>query len=289
MKSNPNSPTPPFWENQGQPIGVAHRGGDGAGIEKENSLAAFQAAYDSGFRWFETDVVPTKDNQLLAIHGRGWQLHPNKDLPSRAKVQRLTLEEVKQMVVGGESIALLEDLLTTFPDVKWFIDPKTGSSVAPLIDILKQQGRNLDHISVGAFSQARTTAVSQEVKEATRKDICTSIGPLGAFAILGASETDLAKLESRDRLVYGFLKSMRKLPSAEDAVASTGATSLNAPFRWINESRNLVELAHGLGLHVASWTPNEEGSIRQSAQTGADAIMSDRLEPLQRVLKEESR
>jgi glycerophosphoryl diester phosphodiesterase len=66
----PKSSSPrSFWDDIIAPVLVAHRGGDAAGIEKENSLAAFQAAYDLGYRWFETDVVTTKDGQLLAIHG----------------------------------------------------------------------------------------------------------------------------------------------------------------------------------------------------------------------------
>lgn len=280
--------TPAFWENDDQIIPVAHRGGDAAGIEKENSLTAFQAAHDLGFRWFETDVVPTRDGKLLATHGRGFQMHPNKDLPTRRRLQAMTFSEVKKLLIGGEPLVLLEDLLNTFPDVKWFIDPKVDSAVAPLVGLLKQKSRNLDSFGLGAFSQERTNAVAQELREATGKDICTSIGPLGAFAILGASETDMTKLEPRDRVLYGVLKSLRKLPTPEEAVTTTRATSFHAPYRWINESTNLVELAHGLGLHVASWTPDEIKDIQRSADKGADAIMSNRLDNLQEVLHQTS-
>ena len=82
------------------------------------------------------------------------------------------------------------------------------------------------------------------------------------------------------------MKSLHRLPSAEEAVRQTRAASLNVPYKWVNESNNLVELAHGLGLHLATWTPNERGDIEQSVDKGADAVMSDRLDVLQGVLND---
>jgi glycerophosphoryl diester phosphodiesterase len=279
-----NNEVPEFWQNDNQIIGVAHRGGDAAGIEKENSLAAFQAAHDKGFRWFETDVVPTKDGKLLAVHGRGLQMHPNKDLPTRKQIQKLTYAESQDLLIGGEQMPLLEDLLDTFPDVKWFIDPKVNNAVRPLVDLLKQKGRILENVSVGSFSQDRTDAVAAEVKEATHKDICTTIGPLGSLAVLNTSDVDRSRISFPDRWALRAAKATRRLPS--DAVP---ATSINVPYQWVKASSNLVEIAHGLGLHIATWTPNEIKDIQSSADKGVDAIMSDRLDNLQSVIGQQTK
>ena len=141
-----------FWDDAVFPLAVAHRGGDGAGIEKENSLAAFQAAYDLGYRWLETDVVPTSDGKLLAIHGRGFQRHPNKDMPSRLKVQRMTYAEALDNIrVGGEKLVTLNELLDAFPDVKFFLDPKTLKAAPALARTLIQRPHDLNRVWVGSF------------------------------------------------------------------------------------------------------------------------------------------
>lgn len=273
---------PMFWENENLPIAVAHRGGNAAGAEKENSLAAVEAAFYEGYVWFETDVVPTRDDKLLAIHGRGFQMHPNKDLPSRRAIQRMYFEDVPR--IGGEEAVLLEDLLYTFPDTRWFIDPKVAKSVAPLARILKQASLDLNRVSVGAFSQKRTQAVAAEVKEATGRDVCTTIGPLGAFAVLGAAEVDTSSLEARDRFLLDVLKRSGQISRPADLVRVSGADILNVPYRWVNNSSNLVEVAHELGLHVATWTPNSSHDIQESLDHNADAIMSDNVMELKRAI-----
>ena len=54
-----------YLEHEG-PIALAHRGFDLWGLE--NSMMAFQAAIDLGFRYLETDVHATSDGVLVAFH-----------------------------------------------------------------------------------------------------------------------------------------------------------------------------------------------------------------------------
>ena len=48
------------------PVAMAHRGFSRDGME--NSMAAFRAAVDLGFRYLETDVHTTADGVLLLFH-----------------------------------------------------------------------------------------------------------------------------------------------------------------------------------------------------------------------------
>lgn len=271
MKNKNQLPTLKFWINSNPPIAVAHRGGDGAGIEKENSIKAFRAAYDLGYRWFETDVVATKDKALLAIHGRGYQLHPNKDLPSRTKIGRMKLQKVHiNIKIGGEKVPLLEELLDEFTDVKFFVDPKTFGSVAPLIKLLSSRPSDVERVCIGSFSKMRTLRTSFIIKRNTKKEVCTSIlGPWNAYPVYVAA---------RLRIL---------VPFAKHYVQETNAGSLHVPFRWITNSpkagKKLIRFAHELGLKVAVYTPNGEEDIKNCLLAGVDVVMSDRVHLLNKI------
>jgi glycerophosphoryl diester phosphodiesterase len=261
-----------FWRGFRAPVAVAHRGGDGAGIEKENSLKAFKVAYKLGYRWLETDVVSTKDKKLIVSHGRGYQLRPNKDLPTRTRLQRKTLAQIRSEIrVGGEPVLLFEELLDEFPDVNIFVDPKTFRSVPALIDCLSKRPKDIDRVCIGAFSKMRTLRVAYIIRKNTKKDVCTSIlGPFNAYPIYVAARFDLFK------------------SFAKYYVQETNAGSIHVPYRWISNSpkagKKLINYAHKLGLKVAVYTPNSEKSIQAVIDAKVDLIMSDNLALLNRLM-----
>jgi glycerophosphoryl diester phosphodiesterase len=256
------------------PIGVAHRGGDAAGTEKENSIEAFRAAYKLGYRWFETDVVATRDKKLLAIHGRGYQLRPNKDLPSRTKIRTMLHKDLKESVkIGGEEVPTLEEILDYFPDIKLFIDPKTYKSVPALIDCLSKRPKDIDRICIGAFSKMRTLRTAYILKKNTGKEVCTSIlGPWNAYPIYIAARFKLL------------------MPFAKYYVQETHAGSIHVPYRWIANSpkagEKLIKYAHQLGLKVAVFTPNSTDTIKASLNGGVDVVMSDKVVLLMKSVEE---
>jgi glycerophosphoryl diester phosphodiesterase len=261
-----------FWQGFSAPVAVAHRGGDAAGLEKENSIKAFEAAYNLGYRWFETDVVATKDKKLLAIHGRGYQLRPNKDLPSRTKIRRTTYKDFsRKYQVGGEAVPTLEEILDRFPNIKLFIDPKTFKSVPALIECLSKRPKDIDRVCIGAFSKMRTIKTAYIIKRNTGKEVCTLIlGPINAYPIYVAARLN-------------FLA-----PFAKYYVQETNAGSIHIPYRWISSSpkagRKLINFAHHLGLQVGVYTPNTENGINACLDSGVDLVISDRVELLKKII-----
>jgi glycerophosphoryl diester phosphodiesterase len=258
----PKSSSPrSFWDGVAGPVMVAHRGGDAAGIEKENSLTAFQAAYDLGYRWFETDVVTTKDGQLLAIHGRGYQLHPNKDLPSRISIQKMTY---------AEAPLLFKELLDAFPDVKVFVDPKTYKTAPVLAELLISRPDDLQRVCVGSFHRHNTLLIAKRVKVATGQDI--TCGAIGAFRSIALVWT--AKLSLPTFWVERYLRKTR-------------TRIIYLPYRRLlqNDGQKIVDTTHTLGLKLAAYTPNDAVSIKQLADIGVDVIMSDRVRMLARIVK----
>jgi glycerophosphoryl diester phosphodiesterase len=253
-----------FWKNFKAPMAVAHRGGDIAGIEKENSMAAFRAAYKLGYRWLETDVVATKDKKLIMIHGKGYQLRHNRHLPTRTKLRWMSYETIqKKILVGGERIALLEELLDEFPDTKIFLDPKTAGSVPLLVKLLAKRPKDIDRICIGSFPKMRTIRMAYLIKRKTGKEVATVIlGPTNAYPIY---------MGARRKFFRIFAKYY---------VQETKATCVNIPYRWITNSpkagRKFVEFAHELGLKVGVYTPNSRKTIQKCLNSGVDVIMSDR-------------
>lgn len=257
-----------FWQGANFLIAVAHRGGDAAGIDKENSLAAFQAAYDLGYRWFETDVVPTKDGKLLAIHGRGYQRHPNKDLPSRLKIQRMTYSEiVSSITVGGEKVLTLDELLDAFPDAKFFLDPKTLKAASALAKNLIGRPQDLDRVWIGSFIPFNNARVYKAVKQVTGQDL--------GLALLGPVKSAPIRLAA-------YLPIFMPLASAY--VRWTRAGSVRVFYARSNQK--FIQTSHKLGLKTGVYTPNTKKAIEQSLASGVDVIMSDSVKLLKKFVND---
>ncbi|MGI9028132.1 MAG: glycerophosphodiester phosphodiesterase [Candidatus Saccharimonadales bacterium] len=260
-----------FWENTRTPVAVAHRGGNAAGAEKENSLKAFQAAYKLGYRYFETDVVPTKDNVLLAIHGRGLDKNPNKDLPYRFKIQRMTHEEIAQSLrIGGEQPITLAELLDNFPGVKLFIDPKTFKAGSALAEFLISRPDDLSRVCVGSFHGRNTRLIKQRVRRATGVEVsCAAIGKLRGFPVLSTAKFPPLTVALK---LYGRLYGVEVFQLPYKLLIGSGGTKI-------------VETAHRNGFKIAAYTPNNRSSIEAVIISGVDAVISDEARILKEIIK----
>ncbi|MEX0881676.1 MAG: glycerophosphodiester phosphodiesterase family protein [Candidatus Saccharimonadales bacterium] len=255
----------PFYDIPG-PIAIVHRGGDAAGADKENSMAAFESANRAGIIYAETDTVATKDGVPLAFHGsRKEKIAKKTGLPLRDAIQAMTYKEVVEKVrVGGEPMPLLEELLVTFPNMRFFIDPKTPEAVEPTAKIIERLHAQ-DRVSIGAFSYKRTGQTAELI--GGQKDVCTSLAALGSVAMLGLGNRATA-------------------PFVKPYFTRTEATSLQVPD--VAVSSNMIERAHDLGIHVIVWPSSWKNPaavshendtseyMKRVMEQGVHGLMSDR-------------
>lgn len=236
------------------PIAFAHRGG--AAGRPENSLAAFELAVRTGYRYLETDVHATADGVLVAFHD------PSLDRVTdrTGRIAELPYSQVSRARIGGtEPIPLLAELLDAFPDARFNIDVKAAPAITPLAAAIRD-AKALDRVCIGSFSDARLTRIREELGP----DLCTSLGPRAALALRLASFTG-GRIGRR----FG------RYPCVQVPITARGARIVDERF---------VSTVHELGMQVHVWTINDAAQMRELLDLGVDGLITDEIAALKDVL-----
>jgi len=244
---------PPFLEYDG-PVAFAHRGGVG-GVHPENTMEAFQAAYDMGYRYFETDAQATHDGVLLAFHDDRLDRLTNLE----GRVGDLMWKDIRYSRINNNyAIARLEDVLTAWPDVFVNIDPKSDRA-ASLLPTLLRDPSLLRRVCVGSFAGRRL----DELRRIFGPRLCTSMGPGEVFRL---------KLNSWGFPVAGYLANCAQVP-----LYWRGIKLVTPAF---------ITAAHDAGIKVHVWTINDETVMAELLDMGVDGIMTDNLQGLKSLMQE---
>lgn len=229
-------------------IPFAHRGGSTS--LPENSLSAFKAAADLGFRYLETDVQITSDGHLVAFHDNNLFRTCGVD----AEISSMTRGELSQVRIGGiEEIPLLADLFEELPDAFFNIDAKSDECVDPLINFLRGSG-SLARVCVGSFSHRRL----ERVRAACGEEVCTSASP-------------------KEVAVWMI------------GVTPSGPSCLQIPIEQSSlriATRKRVSRARDQGLPVHIWTVDDPRTMQELIDDGVDGIMTDEATVLKRVAEQ---
>jgi glycerophosphoryl diester phosphodiesterase len=240
------------------PLAMAHRGG---AIEHlENTMPAFQACVDLGYRYLETDVRVTADGVLVVFHDP--TLERVTDRPGR--VEHLSWAEVSKARIGGrEPILRLEALLGAWPDVRFNLDIKAAGVLAPLVRTVRRMAI-ADRICLGSFSDARLAAA----RRLFGPSVCTSLGPRGVAAL---------RLSSYSPKAAGLVRMQ----------AGCAQVPLQLGGRALVDER-FVAVAHARGLQVHVWTVDDEVEAARMLDLGVDGVMTDRPAMLRELLEKRS-
>jgi glycerophosphoryl diester phosphodiesterase len=243
-----------YFDNGSTVVALAHRGFSLDGLE--NSMAAFGAAAELGFRYVETDVHGTRDGKAVALHDASL----DRTTDGHGEVADLYWEEVRSAKIGGvEPVPLLEDLLGTWPTLNVNIDVKGTSGIAATADAIERT-RAHDRVCLASFSTARREATVALLS----RPVATSAGTREAAAFFAG----------------GFLGANMAAPLvAVDAVQVPVRLGV-VPIL----TRRHIAAAHAAGKQVHVWTINDRAEMARLVAMGVDGIVSDRADILKEFL-----
>jgi glycerophosphoryl diester phosphodiesterase len=243
----------PYLDHPG-PIAFAHRGGAADGLE--NTTAQFQRAVESGYRYIETDVHATLDGKLVAFHDATL----DRVTDGSGRIADLPWKEVGHARVAGvEPVPLFEELLETFPDVRWNVDVKAESALHPLLNLIARTD-TWDRVCVGSFSEPRVA----RAQRLAGPRLATSYGTGGALGL---------RLRS-----WGIPAPLRRSAIAAQVPESQSGVPV--------VDHRFVRAAHARGLQVHVWTVNEPQRMHRLLDLGVDGIMTDHIDTLRKVLED---
>ena len=237
------------------PLAMAHRGG---AIEHlENTMPAFQACVDQGYRYLETDVRVTADGVLVVFHDATLERVTGRV----GRIEHLPWSEVATARIGGrEPILRLEDLLGAWPDVRFNLDIKAAGVLAPLVRTVRRM-KVADRICLGSFSDARIAAARRLFGPA----VCTSLGPRGVAAL---------RLSSYSPRAASLLR----------VQAGCAQVPLQLGGRALVDERFLAA-ARARDLQVHVWTVDTPEECTTLLDLGVDGVMTDRPAMLRELLE----
>ncbi|MDN4480513.1 glycerophosphodiester phosphodiesterase family protein [Demequina muriae] len=248
------TPRHPYFDNGGRPIALAHRGFSLEGLE--NSMKAFQAAVDLGYRYLETDAHGTRDGVAVALHDETL----DRTTDATGLVAERDWDSVKAARIGGvEPVPRLDDVLGTWPDARINIDVKGESGIRPVAEAIERT-RSHDRVCVGSFSADRRRATLKLLSRpvatpaSEREAIAWLVGTwVGADAHASLGDVDALQIP------------WRKGP---------------VPFLFARQ----IEAAHAAGREVHVWTVNRRDHMVHLLDLGVDGLVSDRADILKEVL-----
>lgn len=238
-----------------EPLIIAHRGA--SQDAPENTLAAFELAWQRGADGIEGDFYLTADRQIVCIHDRDTARTAGAELP----VADSTLAELRELDVGtwkdprwaGQRIPTLAEVLATVPEGrKVYIEIKCGPEIVGLLmPIIAASGLADEQIVIIGFD-ADVIAQARRV-----------LPRLKALWLSGFEQDEQAG---------------RWRPAPEEAIATLRRINAHGLSCAAHEcvDRAFVRSVRAAGFEFHVWTVNEVETARRFRSLGVGSITTDR-------------
>ncbi|WP_152053585.1 glycerophosphodiester phosphodiesterase [Tautonia marina] len=234
---------------------VAHRGE--SADAPENTLAAFNLAWQRGVPAIELDVHLTADDRLIVIHDASTKRTTGVDL----LVKESTLDQLRPLDAGswkgeqwaGEPLPTLEEALATIPDGGLcLIEVKVGPEAVPaLVRAVEASGKSAEQLAVISFH-------AETIAEAKRR-----LPELQMYYLSGFRRDD---------------QTGEWTPTIEDLISTAleiRADGLDLAYRGPYDA-DLVRRIRDAGLSFHVWTVDDPEVARIFVDLGVDSITTNR-------------
>lgn len=223
---------------------TAHRG---ASVDyPENTMAAFQGAWEQGADWIELDVRQSRDGQIYVMHDGSFR----RTTGLRRQSWELTWEEISRLDAGSflspafgeERIPLLEDVISfaKWRGIRLNIELKPTSRdqdlIGQVIALIHEYGIEDDCVVT-----CQKYSALQQVKTID-PDITT-------VYVMSVAYGDIGRLSAADHF----------------SIESTFIT------------RGLVSAMHNAGKQIYAWTIDNENTIERMITLGVDNIITNNV------------
>jgi glycerophosphoryl diester phosphodiesterase len=230
------------------PLIIAHRGA--SRDAPENTIAAFELAWEQGADAIETDLRLTADGAIVAIHDADGQ----RTLGNPRRVRDLPLSALRSLDAGewkhprwrGERVPLLHEVLSTVPPGKQAVLELKEDLVAELSHAIPAAERG--RVTLIAFDAAIIAKAKRTLPE------CRT---LWLFS-------DYASVPSRHRGVH-----------LADRVRELGIDGVDLRHDFRLTPALLAPLRAEERI-IFTYTVNHSASIRRCARLGLDGLTTDR-------------
>lgn len=236
-----------------EPLIVAHRGA--SQDAPENTLPAFELAWERGADAIEVDCHLTSDGHIVCFHDRDAKKltgHP-------AVVAESTLEELRGLDVGshhseafrGTPMPTLAEVLATVPDGrKIYIEVKCGASIVPsLLEQVAASGLGQEQVVFICFQQ-EVIAALEKAQPAYRSFWLTQF-----------------KQDKKSGKVVPARKAVL------ETLARIEADGISSSRHFV--TRELVDAIRAGGYEYHVWTINDGAAARQLRDCGVLSITTD--------------
>lgn len=236
---------------------IAHRGE--SFDAPENTLAAFQLAWERKVPAIELDVYLTRDGQAILCHDKDTKRTTGQNL----SIKDSTLEELRKLDAGswkgerwkGETLPTLDEALATVPDGgRCFIEIKVGPEAVPAVVKSVQSSRlKPKQLAIISFK-------AETIAESKRRLPEVEAYYLASF--------------KKDKATGAWTPTVGKLIEEAKAIHADGLDlSFEGPL-----DQNSVRRIQNAGLKFYVWTIDDPKIAKQYLSWGADGITTNRAQ-----------
>jgi glycerophosphoryl diester phosphodiesterase len=226
---------------------VAHRGAPTASNKPENSLPAFKASKELGFKIVETDLQLTKDGQWVVIHDHTL----DRTSTGKGTVKSKYFNHIKKLKLKGSKNESL-----SIPTLDDFLSLCSSEGLIPILDI-KPTEREISSESYNGLLMSLSTydLADKSILTSSSKEVLTELrrrNNLTAIAVMMEASQD--NLEFAKRLDNAFIY-----------------------LNYENLTDEKIDLINKHNLKFGVWTVNDEKIARYFLEKGALMIVTDNL------------